>query len=131
MSIKFEITSRENGLAFGYLTWLEKGLRSGAVSGPYGKRELPHYLYHAPRSGLVDKLSSNSAYCDSLNKCWFQYLDPQFSSDRTDLGIHPDGNKSGTLGCIGIVDADTSAWYNAFKALGTEEHTVVEVIDNT
>lgn len=29
-------------------------------------------------------------------------LEPQFKTDRTAIGIHPDGNKLGTAGCIGI-----------------------------
>lgn len=30
------------------------------------------------------------------------YLDPQFSTRRSHLRIHPDGNKPGTLGCVGL-----------------------------
>lgn len=29
-------------------------------------------------------------------------LNPSFSTGRTDLRIHPDGNNEGTLGCIGM-----------------------------
>ena len=29
-------------------------------------------------------------------------LNPQFSTNRSDLRIHPDGNNEGTLGCIGL-----------------------------
>ena len=29
-------------------------------------------------------------------------LNPTFSTGRTDLRIHPDGNNEGTLGCIGM-----------------------------
>ena len=33
----------------------------------------------------------------------FSYnLNPQFSTFREDLRIHPDGNSEGTLGCIGL-----------------------------
>lgn len=33
----------------------------------------------------------------------FSYnLDPQFSTGRSLLRIHPDGNNEGTLGCIGL-----------------------------
>jgi len=33
---------------------------------------------------------------------WIAKLTPQFETDRTKLLIHPDGNKNGTRGCIGI-----------------------------
>ena len=33
---------------------------------------------------------------------WVAKLEPQFKTDRTGLLIHPDGNKDGTRGCIGI-----------------------------
>ena len=33
---------------------------------------------------------------------WVAKLTPQFKTDRTGLLIHPDGNKEGTMGCIGI-----------------------------
>lgn len=33
----------------------------------------------------------------------FSYnLHPQFSTGRSDLRMHPDGNNEGTLGCIGL-----------------------------
>ena len=33
---------------------------------------------------------------------WVATLDPQFETNRYGLLIHPDGNKEGTRGCIGI-----------------------------
>lgn len=30
------------------------------------------------------------------------HLEPQFSTRRSDLRIHPDGNNLGTLGCVGL-----------------------------
>jgi hypothetical protein len=126
MSIKFQIDRVEGGKAFGTLSWSEKGLSSGAISGPYARAELPAGLYHAFRSKLLDK-PDEDPYCDSLRNCWFQVLDPQFSTDRTDLGIHPDGNQTGTLGCIGLFEANTSSWYEAFSSMPNGEFVVVEV----
>lgn len=128
MSIKFEIQSYNGGLAYGTLSWPEKNLTTGAFSGPYGRKELPPGLYHAARNKLLDKDGDNS-YCDSLNKCWLQALEPQFSTDRDNLAIHPDGNEVGTLGCIGLLDADTSPWYDALYSVPRGNYTVVEVID--
>jgi hypothetical protein len=130
MPIKFIIERRENQKAYGTIKWPEKNLQSGAVSGPYGRSELPAGLYHASRANLMDKPGTDG-FCDSLKNCWFQLLSPQFSTSRTELGIHPDGNKIGTKGCIGLIDANTKPWYDAFKSVPKTEHTVVEVIDNT
>ena len=126
MGIVFTITSYENGLAYGDLVWSEKSLKTGAFSGPYGKKELPAGLYHLSKSKLLDK-TGKEAFCDSLNKCWMQVIDPQFSTDRDQLGIHPDGNKIGTLGCIGILEADSSKWLEAFQSIPNGDYTVLEV----
>jgi hypothetical protein len=130
MAIKFIIERRENQKAYGTIKWPEKNLQSGAISGPYGRKELPSGLYHAKGNMLLDK-ASNDGFCDSLRNCWFQLLSPQFSTNRTELGIHPDGNKIGTKGCIGLIDANTKAWYDAFKSIGKDNYTAVEVIDNS
>lgn len=127
MDLLFNITSYEGDLAYGTLSWKGKDLSTGAVSGPYGRKELPLGLYHIKRSDLLDK-NGQEAYCDSLRKCWMQVIRPQFSTARTDLGIHPDGNKLGTLGCIGIVDADTAPWYAAFKSVPQGTTITLEVL---
>lgn len=127
MSIIFRINKTESGLALGTLTWTEKNLSTGAISGPYGRKELQLGLYHVFRNKLLDK-SGQVAYCDSLNQCWMQVIDPQFSTNRKDLGIHPDGNRTGTLGCIGLFDADTKQWYEAFKSVAPGAYTVLEVL---
>ncbi|MGJ1436097.1 MULTISPECIES: hypothetical protein [Sphingobacterium] len=126
MGIKFIIEKKQNQNAYGTITWSEKKLKSGAVSGPYGKGELPLGLYHAVGGKLVK--SPKEGFCDSLKNCWFQLIEPQFSTDRTGLGIHPDGNVSGTQGCIGLLDSDTSAWYAAFKSIPAGTIVMVEVL---
>lgn len=128
MSITFNIERIENGLAYGTLSWPDKGLRTGAFSGPYGRNELPAGLYHCYRNKLLDKPNEEPyQYCDSLRKCWMQAIDPQFSTHRNNLGIHPDGNKLGTFGCIGLLESDTSAWYDAFYVVPRGEYTALEV----
>lgn len=115
IDIKFTIDRIENGIAYGYLTWNNKGLNSLALSGPHGNGDLPDGLYKFRKYDLNERSPNNHAYCDSLNKCWFQFLQPQFSTNRTELGVHPDGNTLGTLGCIGLLDSDTSPWHQAFS----------------
>lgn len=48
-------------------------------------------------------------------------LTPLFSTDRTLLRIHPDGNKPGTAGCIGIT-RDVRECYEALKRLIPPPH---------
>ena len=42
---------------------------------------------------------------------------PLFPTTRTLLRIHPDGNRPGTRGCIGIVDGDQTGCRNALEFL--------------
>lgn len=126
MAIVFKIQKYESGLALGKLTWTEKNLTTMAISGPYGRKELPAGLYHVFRNELLDK-SNQESYCDSLRNCWMQVIRPQFSTSRTELGIHPDGNKQGTLGCIGLFESDTSKWKDAFASIEIDKYTILEV----
>ena len=132
MAIKFTITSKTAAKAEGTLTWAEKSLTANAVSGPFGNGFIESGLYHAKRNVLLDK-PGEPPYCDSSNPahCWFQLLTAQFSTIRTDIGIHPDGNVPGTEGCIGITIPNTKPWYDALKSVAAGKYTEVEVIDTT
>ncbi|MFT3796112.1 hypothetical protein [Flavobacterium sp.] len=129
MAITFKITSKTGQKAEGILSWPEKGLSDVAVSGPYGNGYIELGVYHAKRNFLLDKQPSEDAYCDTNNKCWFQRLDAQFASTRTEIGIHPDGNVPGTKGCVGLNIPNTKAWYDAFFAVSPGKHTVVTVTE--
>ena len=124
--LEFVIEKISGKRANGVLKWPAKGLSSPAVSGPYGNGFLPLGLYKALRNQLLDK-PAGSAYCDSLQKCWMQPTLPQFSTTRTDLGIHPDGGVAGTEGCIGLLDADTKPWFDAFFNVAAGGSTSLEV----
>ncbi|HEX8210824.1 MAG TPA: hypothetical protein VF584_11660 [Longimicrobium sp.] len=114
--IEFVIETRTGKQAAGTLKWAAKSLSASAVTGPFGNGALPTGSYSAPRAKLLDK-PAKSSYCDSKDRCWMQVLEPQFATTRTDLGIHPDGGVAGTEGCIGLTQADTKAWYDAFYAV--------------
>jgi len=58
-----------------------------------------------------------------------QVMDPNFNTNRPDLGIHPDGNVAGTEGCIGIKDNDSTDWYDAFYDVPQGHSVSVEVKD--
>lgn len=130
MPIKFTITRKTGNRAEGILSWPEKNLRSAALSGPYENGPIEAGLYRARRNVLLDK-PGEAPYCDPANNCWFQLLDPQFSTTRTEIGIHPDGGVTGTKGCIGIQTNNTKNWYDALYSVPINTYTLVEVVDET
>jgi hypothetical protein len=80
-----------------------------AVSGPWGKGQLPpgDYTLTSPPSTVSKSNRKHSSFCDSVGNCWWQPIKPKFPTNRKGLGMHPDGNKPGTEGCIGATDKDT------------------------
>lgn len=94
-----------------------------AVSGPYGKGAAPPGAYFIRRAMAVNpEADENKPYKDKAGLAWFAQLDPQFETDRMGLGIHPDGNVPGTLGCIGIAEENTKDLY---ELLSKPEHPVM------
>lgn len=49
-------------------------------------------------------------FCDNAGNCWFLLITPQFATNRSGIGIHPDGRNKGTKGCIGIDKAILSSF---------------------
>ena len=126
-TIVFDVLKRSGREANGVLTWVDQSLSAPAISGPFGLGSLPVGEYIAKRSKLLDK-PAGSSYCDAADpaNCWFQLLEPKFSTTRTELGIHPDGGTAGTEGCIGIKSSNTKPWYDALKAVSNATHVVVK-----
>ena len=60
---------------------------------------------------------------------WVARLNPQFETDRTGLLIHPDGNKEGTRGCIGISkkEDDTEAYWSIKTLLNSKKELILYV----
>jgi len=53
-----------------------------------------------------------NSYKDESGNAWFQALMPNFETNRGKppdgrFGVHPDGGKDGTGGCIGITSSNT------------------------
>jgi len=84
---------------------------SDAISGPFGKGQAPAGIYIVHRAYALGRTEGNKPYTDPIGHVWFSRLIPLFETERTGLGIHPDGNVPGTLGCIGI-KGDTSILYD-------------------
>jgi hypothetical protein len=124
-TITFTITRMEGLAAYGTLAWTSKNLSSPAISGPFDKGNLPIGDYIAKRSKLLDK-PGQAPYTDAKGNAWMQGIDPKVSNNRNNLGIHPDGNTSGTEGCIGLKVENTISWYDAFKASNEDISIVVQ-----
>lgn len=102
------------------LSWPAKKLTWNAVSGPFGAGPLPIGLYDIARREITEYTNQvDVPYQDKTGMGFFVPIHPRFQTNRVKtggrLGIHPDGNKPGTLGCIGITDANARSFHNAVK----------------
>lgn len=100
------------------LKWLAKGKEWGARSGPWGAGVLPAGVYDISRREITQYTTlAGKAFKDSTGKGFFLPIYPPiFKTSRGSngrLGIHPDGNKPGTEGCIGLTDTNTKSFYDA------------------
>ena len=82
----------------------DTGQEWAACSGPYGKGPAPRGIYNVRKPIPISDVEENKPYRDAEGNAWFAAMQPMkgFESERQGLGIHPDGNVPGTLGCIGI-----------------------------
>lgn len=114
------------------LSWPNKNLTWNAVSGPFGAGALPPGLYDVGRREITGYTASvDVPYRDKTGKGFFVPIYPKFQTDRGKsggrLGIHPDGNKPGTLGCIGITDANTKSFHDAIASTAPASTLIVQV----
>ena len=88
-----------------------------AGSGPWGSGQLPpgNYTLPSPPVPVPPDHRRRSSYCDYAGNCWWQLITPNFPTNRTGFGIHPDGNVPGTAGCIGATDRDTTSLWDALR----------------
>ena len=108
----------------GELIAVDKNERWPAVTGPWGKGAAPPGEYMIQKATRLKDCKKNRPYRDKAGNVWFAKLTPTFETDRTGLGIHPDGNVPGTLGCVGVTCDDTSALF----ALLTTKTPVARVL---
>lgn len=61
---------------------------------------------------------------------WFAGIDPQFKTDRSALGLHPDGNVPGSRGCIvfPFADLDTSVRLKNLIMAGLESQRKIPLL---
>lgn len=90
----------ENNMATGVLMF--RNFEIAFKSGGYGKGAAPkgEYVAHSYMN-ITPDFPQSDAYM-KFGIGFFVRIDPTFQCDRSDLGIHFDGNVPGTLGCIGL-----------------------------
>lgn len=108
MKARFVISKKENLTATGIFYLLSDTeqilFEHIATSGGWGKGYLPEGEYKVEKlvsQGEINNLPNKQAY-QLFNYGWFAAITPQFQTDRDSLGIHPDGNVPGSLGCIAL-----------------------------
>jgi len=114
------------------LTWPLKNLSWNAVSGPFGAGALPPGLYDIARREITDYTNKvDLPYRDKSGLGFFVPIYPKFNTNRGKsggrLGIHPDGNKPGTLGCIGITEANSKSFHDAIRLTAPSAKLTLQV----
>jgi len=114
------------------LSWPFKNLSWNAISGPFGAGALPPGLYDIARREITDYTNKVDApYRDKTGRGFFIPIYPKFNTNRGKsggrLGIHPDGNKPGTLGCIGITDANSKSFHDAIRLTAPSSKLTLQV----
>ena len=104
-------TSKLGNLCIGEQQWQ-------CISGKYGKGPLPSGMYRIKDCYKLKPVKGETEAYTGKEFPWVARLTPQFKTDRTGLLIHPDGNKEGTRGCIGISKKENDVEvYNAITNL--------------
>lgn len=85
-------------------------------SGGYGKGYLPLGTYKVV-SCIKRPDTKKYAPFKKDGFPWIAGILPQFETDRDNLGIHPDGNVPGSLGCPVIYNYDVFAFYMITRIL--------------
>ena len=114
------------------LFWPAKNKTWNAVSGPFGAGRLPLGLYDIARREITQYTNQAQApYKDKIGMGFFLPIYPKFNTNRGKtggrLGIHPDGNKPGTLGCIGITNENTKDFHDAIKLVPVNMPLILQV----
>lgn len=123
--IVFHITYEEEKLAKGFLSI--NGKSYPTISGPYGKGFLPRGEYKLTSCYFMKDNGGVDAY-KKEGKPWVAKITPCFTTKRTGLYIHPDGNVEGSLGCAAITEGDLDAKKEIDLLLSKTQTLTVQVI---
>ncbi len=119
--VKLIFNKSQNILRWGEVTYR-------AVSGGYGD-PLPDGSYDIRIRNVVVRKSLEAGFHDPLSgNAWFIPLSPKFATTRSGFGIHPDGNKPGTKGCVGLKgESSEKFWKKWNNTLMSARPLVLEV----
>lgn len=93
-----------------------EGREYPAISGPHGRGKLPSGEYEIGGYSKIEKENPlHKRVVDETRNAWWVTITPKFKTDRDRLGIHPDGNVIGTLGCIGLRCKDTGPAFEELR----------------
>ncbi|TGT46347.1 hypothetical protein [Mesorhizobium sp. M8A.F.Ca.ET.165.01.1.1] len=123
------VSDTSNGQeAVGRVVW--DGDAFAAVSGPYGNGYIEIGDYTVKVRNVQTGPDMPVGYClpdqNGAQLCFFIPLSPNFSTSRTGIGIHPDGNVAGTEGCVGLQKNDFQAFWSKWNKtpLGDRPNTL-------
>ena len=91
------------------------GKSYAVVSGGYGRGPLPAGMYRVKVRQVVDRGLGNGFRIGATQ--YFIPIESRFQSNRSGLGIHPDGGPLGTKGCIGLQGDDAKAFWTDWTRL--------------
>ena len=112
----------------GTLTWGATHFK--AISGPYGNGALPLGKYDIQVRKVVDGGLSHRYQDKVTGNSWFIPIKPLFSTTRDGFGIHPDGNVTGTKGCVGLTPTDANSfWTRWTRGALPSRPTKLNVVD--
>ena len=92
------------------ITYLN-GDKFKSISGGGGKGSFPQGMYLIMPVQYLGKDFLNVAAYSKEGLSFFAPLVPNFKTDRTQLGVHPDGGAWGTLGCCGLSEKIQQAYH--------------------
>ncbi|WP_342113467.1 hypothetical protein [Pseudoduganella sp. OTU4001] len=115
-----------------------KGRSYNACSGSRSLLPLPNGLYEVKNlrfnrddaAMAREVLASENGGGGMCFPAWSVDLEPLFSSRRTALRIHPDGNLPGTQGCIGILDSVHECYDDLFQLLAKEDKRLLLLVNH-
>ena len=116
MPIKLTFVKDEQGEGsreLGTLSWGSS--KYNVITGGYGKGALPDgdYTVEVRKAVVGDSTTMASGFVNPANdRGWILPLTPLFTTARGGFGIHPDGNKPGTKGCVGLQGADIKLFWD-------------------
>jgi hypothetical protein len=99
------------------------------ISGKYGNGALPKGEYKIEDCYIMERIKGQTEAYTGKEFAWVAKLTPQFETNRTGLLIHPDGNKEGTMGCIGISkkEDDTEVYWSIKELLNSKKELILYV----